>query len=75
MQEMTAKLYHRSQDMQKLQAQIEEISGINGKLEQDFENQIDKSNKNIKEAGQIINSIDNIYKICVDLAIEKNKVK
>ena len=72
---MTAKLYHRSQDMQKLQAQIEEISGINGKLEQDFENQIDKSNKNIKEAGQIINSIDNIYKICVDLAIEKNKVK
>ena len=37
--------------MQKLQAQIEEISGINGKLEQDFENQIDKSNTNIKEAG------------------------
>jgi hypothetical protein len=54
--------------MQKIQNEIESISEVNSKLEQDFENQVDKTNKNIKEAGQIINSIDSIYNICVKLA-------
>jgi hypothetical protein len=54
--------------MQKLQNEIERISEINSKLEQELENQVDKTNKNIREAGQIINSIDNIYIICEKLA-------
>ena len=65
---MTTKMYHKSQDMQKIQNEIEQISEVNSKLEQDFENQVDKTNKNIKEAGQIINSIDSVYNICVKLA-------
>lgn len=73
-QAMTALTYHKSQEMQKIQGQIERLSEINSKLEQDFENQVDKTNKSIKEASQIINSIDSIYDICVKLAKE-NKTK
>lgn len=72
-QDMTTKMYHKSQDMQKIQNEIESISEVNSKLEQDFENQVDKTNKNIKEAGQIINSIDSIYNICVKLATDQRK--
>lgn len=35
---MTNKMYQRSQDMQKIQNEIEKITEINSKLEQDFEN-------------------------------------
>ena len=41
-----------------------QISEKNSALEQDFENEINKKNKNSKEIGQIINSINNIYSIC-----------
>lgn len=34
---------------------------------------MDKTNKNIKEAGQIINSIDSVYNICVKLADKGGK--
>lgn len=37
-QAMTALTYHKSQEMQKIQGEIERLSEINGKLEQDFEN-------------------------------------
>jgi hypothetical protein len=42
---MTALTYHKSQEMQKIQGEIERLSEINSKLEQDFENQVDKTNK------------------------------
>lgn len=50
--------------MQSIQAELEEISGRNAALEQDFENEINKKNQNSKEIGQIINSINNIFNIC-----------
>lgn len=65
---MTNKMYQRSQDMQKIQNEIEKITEINSKLEQDFENQVDKTNRNIKEAQQIVNAIDSVYTICTKLA-------
>ncbi len=37
-QAMTALTYLKSQEMQKIQGEIERLSEINGKLEQDFEN-------------------------------------
>lgn len=73
--DMQSKMYHRSQDMQKIQNEIERISEINSKLESDFDNQIEKSNKNIVEAGQIINSIDSIYRICDKLAQARSSGK
>ena len=66
--QMTNKMYQRSQDMQKIQNEIEKITEINSKLEQDFENQVDKTNRNIKEAQQIVNAIDSVYTICTKLA-------
>ena len=66
--QMTNKMYQRSQDMQKIQNEIEKITEINSKLEQDFENQVDKTNRNIKEAQQIVNAIDSVYTICSKLA-------
>ncbi len=66
--QMTNKMYQRSQDMQKIQNEIEKITEINSKLEQDFENQVDKTNRNIKEAQQIVNAIDSVYSICIKLA-------
>lgn len=66
--QMTNKMYQRSQDMQKIQNEIEKITEINSKLEQDFENQVDKTNRNIKEAQQIVNAIDSVYSICTKLA-------
>ena len=66
--QMTNKMYQRSQDMQKIQNEIEKITEINSKLEQDFENQVDKTNRNIKEAQQIVNAIDSVYMICTKLA-------
>lgn len=54
--------------MQKIQNEIEKITEINSKLEQDFENQVDKTNRNIKEAQQIVNAIDSVYMICTKLA-------
>ncbi len=33
-------------------------------MEQDFENEINRKNKNNKEIGQIISSINNIFFIC-----------
>ena len=50
--------------MQTIQTELEEISGKNAALEQDFENEILKKNQNSKEIGQIINSINNISNIC-----------
>jgi len=50
--------------MQNLQMELERIHEKNSALEQDFENEINRNNKNKKEIGQIINSINNIYLIC-----------
>ncbi len=50
--------------MQSLQLELEKISEKNSSLEQDFENEINRKNKNSKEIGQIINSINNIFQIC-----------
>lgn len=70
---MQKQMYEKSRLMQEIQNEIESISSKNSKLEQDFEHQVDRQNKQIKEAGQIINSIENIYRICEKLARDQNK--
>ncbi len=62
-QQMTATLYFKNQQMQKIQHEIERIAEVNSGLEQEFENELGKKNKNITEVGQIINSINTIYKV------------
>lgn len=42
-------------------------------LEQDFENEINKKNTSMKEVGQVMNSIENIYKVACDLAKDRNR--
>ena len=50
-----------------------QISEKNSTLEQDFENEINRKNKNSKEIGQIINSINNIYRICREQQKKRGK--
>jgi len=59
--------------MAKLQADIEDIQAQNQMLEQDFENEINKKNTSMKEVGQVMNSIENIYKVACDLARDRNR--
>jgi hypothetical protein len=61
--------------MQSLQLELERINEKNSSLEQDFENEINRKNKNSKEIGQIINSINNIYGICREQLKKRNKLK
>ena len=46
---------------------------MNSGLEQEFENELGKKNKNSTEVGQIISSINNIYRIVEELAKKRNK--
>jgi len=62
--ELQNTLYDQQRKMQNLQMELERIHEKNSALEQDFENEINRNNKNKKEIGQIINSINNIYLIC-----------
>lgn len=62
--ELQNTLYEQQRKMQSLQLDLEKISEKNSSLEQDFENEINRKNKNNKEIGQIINSINNIFTIC-----------
>ncbi len=73
-QQMTATIYQKNQQMQKIQQEIESIAEVNSGLEQEFENELGKKNKNSTEVGQIISSINNIYRIVEDLAKKKNKL-
>ena len=50
--------------MQTLQSELEVISTQNGILEQEFEHEITKKNKNSTEIGQVINAINNIFNLC-----------
>lgn len=61
--------------MQSLQSELDKIQEKNSALEQDFENEINRNNKNKKEIGQIINSINNIYIICRKQQLKRNKIK
>ena len=61
--------------MQSLQLELEKISEKNSSLEQDFENEINRKNKNQKEIGQIINSINNIFSICREQQKKRGKFK
>jgi len=45
----------------------------NSLAEQDFENDLNKRNVNKKAAGQIVNSINNIYDLCKRVAVLKGK--
>ncbi|CDW75696.1 gtp-binding protein [Stylonychia lemnae] len=54
---------------------MKRISEKNSALEQDFENEINKKNKNSKEIGQIINSINNIFTICRGQQHKRGKMK
>ena len=51
------------------------MSEKNSALEQDFENEINKKNKNSKEIGQIINAINNIFAICRAQQQKRGKLK
>jgi protein involved in sex pheromone biosynthesis len=55
--------------------ELEKISEKNSSLEQDFENEINRKNKNQKEIGQIINSINNIFSICREQQKKRGKFK
>ena len=44
-------------------------------MEQDFENEINKKNKNSKEIGQIVNSINNIFAACRLQQQKRGKLK
>ena len=68
-------LYEMQRKMQNLQIELEKVSEKNSALEQDFENEINKKNKNSKEIGQIINSINNIYSICRNQQLKRNRLK
>ena len=61
--------------MQKLQKEIEIIGEQNQTLEQDFENEINKKNQNSMEAGQVIDAIQTIYRLCgkIDYARQLRK--
>lgn len=59
--------------MQQIQQEIENIGELNSGLEQEFENELGKKNKNSTEVGQIISSINNIYRIVEELAKKRNK--
>ena len=50
--------------MQDLQGKLENISGDNSKLEQEFENEINRKNQESKEMGMVIKAINNIYETC-----------
>lgn len=59
--------------MQQIQQEIENIGEMNSGLEQEFENELGKKNKNSTEVGQIISSINNIYRIVEELSKKRNK--
>jgi len=61
--QMTNVLYNKSKEMQQLQKQIEDFQHRNTSLDLDFENEINKKNRNKKEVGELINSINNIANI------------
>lgn len=72
---MTGVLYNKSREMQELQKQIEDFQAKNSLLEQDFENELNKKNSNNKQVGQIIHSINNIYRSsCVYNEIKNKKI-
>lgn len=75
MAELQNTLYEQQRKMQSLQLELEKINEKNSSLEQDFENEINRKNKNSKEIGQIINSINNIHGICRDQLVKRNKLK
>ena len=51
--------------MQTLQQNLEVISSQNIKMEQQFEDDINKKNTQSKELGMIIKAINNIYSTCM----------
>lgn len=73
--ELQNTLYDQQRKMQSLQVELERIHEKNSALEQDFENEINRNNRNKKEIGQIINSINNIYMICRKQQVKRGKVK
>jgi hypothetical protein len=73
--ELQNTLYEQQRKMQSLQLELEKISEKNSSLEQDFENEINRKNKNQKEIGQIINSINNIFSICREQQKKRGKFK
>jgi len=68
--QMTNELYDKTSKMGALQAEIEEITSKNQTLEQDFEAGINQRNEQQKEVRQIIDSIDNIFKICQKVRVK-----
>lgn len=59
--------------MQNIQSELEVLSSQNSLLEQEFENEIYKKNKNSTEIGQVINAVNNIFNICVAQQAKRGK--
>ena len=54
--------------------QIDDLNAQNSLLETDFQNEINKNNDNNRQVGQIIHSINNIYRSsCVYNEIKNKK--
>ena len=70
---MDGQIYEKQKKMQKLQSVIEKIQESNTNAEQQFEDKINDKNQQAMEAGQIVNSVQNIYDACGLLAAKKNK--
>lgn len=64
MSKLEVQLYDQQRQITHVQNEIEDISARNQKMEQEFENEINLQNKDSKEKGQIISSINNIFNIC-----------
>ena len=68
-------LYKMQKLMQQYQKDLETISNQNSKLEQEFENEINKKNEASKQHGQIIKAINNIYDMCIKQMHKKARYK
>ena len=62
--ELETTLYDQQKKMAEVQEDIETIGAKTQKMEQEFENEINIQNKDSKQKGMIISSINNIFNIC-----------
>jgi len=66
-------LYDQQNRMQIIQSELEVIGDKNSLLEQEFENEINKKNRNTIEMGQIVSGVNNIWNLCKNQAAKKGK--
>lgn len=70
---LQANLYEQQRQMQNIQSDLEVLSQQYSVLDQEFESEIYKKNKNSTEIGQVINAVNNIFTICVAQQAKRGK--